>query len=53
MKYFREKGRKGNRYHCLDRGKSGLRRREYQRKTGGCKATESATENIPLFVDNE
>lgn len=32
----------------FDGGKSGHRRRGYQRKAGGRKATESATENIPL-----
>ena len=30
------------------RGKSGLRRKRYQLKTGGRKATESVTENTPL-----
>lgn len=31
------------------RGKSGLHKRGYQSKTGGRKATESITENIPLL----
>lgn len=43
-------GKRGNRSCFIDKGgKSGLYRRGYQRKAGGCKATESITENIPLF----
>jgi hypothetical protein len=41
-------GRTGSRLRVCGGGKSGLRRRGYQRKAGGRKATESATENIPL-----
>lgn len=43
-------GKRGNRSYFLNKGgKSGLHRRGYQRKAGGRKATESVTENIPLF----
>lgn len=43
------RGKQDNRYHAFAcRGKSGLRRRGYQRKSGGREATESATENRPL-----